>query len=102
MKTRLVAIGKSRGVRIPKWMIRGAGIADEVDIQLRDDAIVITPVMGIRSEWTQSAKILHARKGDRLLAEEMMRIGKRAAALPDLDRRSPDEILGYGEEGVPH
>ena len=35
------------------------------------------------------------------LAEQLMRIGKRAAALPDLDLRSADEILGYGEEGVP-
>ena len=34
------------------------------------------------------------------LAQELVRIGKRAAALPDLDLRSTDEILGYGVEGV--
>jgi antitoxin VapB len=45
---------------------------------------------------------LSGRKTTRDLAEELMRIGRRAAALPDLDLRSADEILGYGDEGVPH
>jgi len=35
------------------------------------------------------------------LAEEIMEIGKRCAALPDLDTRSGDEILGYDEHGLP-
>lgn len=33
--------------------------------------------------------------------EEMMEIGKRCAALPDLDTRSRGEILGYDERGLP-
>ena len=33
--------------------------------------------------------------------EELLAIGDRCAALPDLDTRSPDEILGYDEHGVP-
>jgi len=35
------------------------------------------------------------------LAEEITEIGKRCAALPDLDTRSADEILGYDEHGLP-
>jgi antitoxin VapB len=35
------------------------------------------------------------------LHEEILRIGARCASLPDLDPRSPDEIMGYGEEGAP-
>jgi antitoxin VapB len=35
------------------------------------------------------------------LAEEILKIGARCAALPDIDTRSPDEILGYGPEGAP-
>jgi antitoxin VapB len=34
------------------------------------------------------------------LAAELMEIGRHCAALPDLDPRSPDEILGYDERGV--
>jgi antitoxin VapB len=35
------------------------------------------------------------------LAAAIMEIGRRCAALPDFDRRSADEILGYDENGLP-
>ena len=33
--------------------------------------------------------------------DAIMAISQRCAGLPDLDARPADEILGYGEEGVP-
>ncbi len=36
------------------------------------------------------------------LADELDEIGKRCAALPLLDARVADEILGYDEHGLPH
>jgi antitoxin VapB len=35
------------------------------------------------------------------LAAELLEIGQRCAALPDLDPRTPDEILGYDANGLP-
>ena len=35
------------------------------------------------------------------LAAEMLEIGRRCAALPDLDARTSDEILGYDAHGLP-
>ena len=35
------------------------------------------------------------------LRKELLRIGQECAALPLLDQRSPEEILGYNEHGVP-
>lgn len=35
------------------------------------------------------------------LAEELMEIGRRFSALPVLDPRSDDEIIGYDEHGLP-
>lgn len=35
------------------------------------------------------------------LREELLEIGRRCASLPDLDTRSPQEILGYDEIGLP-
>ena len=35
------------------------------------------------------------------LKEELLAIGDRCAALPDFDTRSPDEIIGYDERGIP-
>lgn len=37
----------------------------------------------------------------RSLAAEILEIGRRCAALPDLDGRTADEILGYDELGLP-
>lgn len=37
----------------------------------------------------------------RRLADELGRIGARCAALPVLDGRTADEIIGYTEDGVP-
>jgi antitoxin VapB len=37
----------------------------------------------------------------RSLADELDEIAKRCSALPVLDDRSPDEIIGYNELGVP-
>jgi antitoxin VapB len=39
--------------------------------------------------------------GRRLLSEELREIGERCAALPTLDDRTEDEILGYDENGLP-
>jgi len=41
------------------------------------------------------------RRSIRPLKDELLAIGRRCAALPDLDPRPPDEILGYDEVGVP-
>jgi antitoxin VapB len=35
------------------------------------------------------------------LAEELLEIGRRCSALPDLDTRTAEEILGYDEHGLP-
>lgn len=40
-------------------------------------------------------------KGRTGLAEELNRIALRCASLPRRDNRSPDEIIGYDEHGLP-
>lgn len=44
---------------------------------------------------------LRVKRVDDTLYEDLMAISRRCAALPVLDARSPDEILGYDENGVP-
>ncbi len=34
------------------------------------------------------------------VASEIMRVSERCASLPDIDKRSADEILGYGADGT--
>ena len=35
------------------------------------------------------------------LTDELLAISDRCAALPDLDIRTPEEIIGYDEHGIP-
>ena len=35
------------------------------------------------------------------LLGEVLEIGRRCAALPEIDSRSPEEIIGYDEFGIP-
>jgi antitoxin VapB len=44
---------------------------------------------------------LRARPRRRPLSDELREIGERCAALPTLDDRSEDEILGYDDSGLP-
>ena len=45
-------------------------------------------------------RIRAARQQERLM-EDLTAIARRAADLPEIDSRSPDEIVGYDEHGVP-
>jgi antitoxin MazE len=67
MRTRLVRIGNSRGVRLPKPLIQQAGLTEEVDLQVRGNAIVIAAARKPRAGWAEAARELHAEGGDRLL-----------------------------------
>ncbi len=67
MKTKLVPIGNSRGVRLPKPLIEQAGLSDDVELHVREGAIVITPAVAARDGWSEAAQLLHQRQDDRLL-----------------------------------
>ncbi len=54
----------------------------------------------IRRSLEERREKLKRRRGRRSLAKEMDDIGARCAALPDLDMRSPDDILGYDKRGL--
>ena len=70
MKTRLVRIGNSRGVRLPKPLIEQAGLHDEVELEVRHGAIVITPADGPRKGWEEAAKQMAQRREDDLIDTE--------------------------------
>jgi len=67
MKTKLVSIGNSRGVRIPKPLILQAGLTEEVDLEVRDGAIIISRAGSQREGWSDAAKAMHRRAEDTLL-----------------------------------
>jgi len=56
MKARLVRIGNSRGVRLPKPLIEEAGLGEEVELRVRGGAIEIAPAGRSRAGWAEAAR----------------------------------------------
>jgi antitoxin MazE len=67
MKSRLIRIGNSRGVRLPKPLIEEAGLQEEVEVQIRGNALVITSHSQPRTGWAEAARQMRERGHDRLL-----------------------------------
>ena len=67
MKTRLISIGNSKGVRLPKPLILQAGLTDEVELRVQDGAIVIARGTRPRAGWAEAAQELRHREEDSLL-----------------------------------
>ncbi len=55
MKTRIVRIGNSQGVRIPKLLLEQAGLPEEVDVSAEPGSIIITPATAPRATWADAA-----------------------------------------------
>ena len=70
MRTKIIKIGNSRGIRIPKPLIKEAGLQDEVEITFRDNELVISSVTQPRQSWVESFKKMRKRGDDLLLDED--------------------------------
>lgn len=66
MKTHLVRIGNSRGIRLPKPLIDQVGLTDEVEIRVEGNAIIIERASS-REGWAEAAQRMHAHGEDELL-----------------------------------
>ena len=69
MKARLIRIGNSRGVRIPKPLLEQVGLEDEVELRVVENGIVIEAARAPRAGWAEAAKLVHQREEDGILDE---------------------------------
>lgn len=67
MKARIVRIGNSRGVRLPKALIEQANLPEEVELHAAPGRIVVQAVRRPRAGWADAARQMRARGEDRLL-----------------------------------
>ena len=69
MRTSLIAIGNSRGVRIPKAVLEQVGLEDEIEMDVRGNELVIRSPRKPREGWEDAFREMAARGDDRLLDE---------------------------------
>ncbi len=67
MRTRIVKIGNSQGVRIPKALLEESGLSGDVDINVHDGTIVIAAAGRPRASWDEAFRQMAASGDDELL-----------------------------------
>ena len=67
MKTRIVQIGNSRGIRLPKVLIEEAQLEEEVELAAEPGCIVIRSASRPREGWAAAAQKMRERNEDPLL-----------------------------------
>jgi antitoxin MazE len=60
MKAKLVRIGNSRGIRLPKLLIEQAGLEEDVQLEVHGNTVVIRPLASTRAGWADAAIALAA------------------------------------------
>lgn len=63
MRARVIKIGNSQGLRIPKPILEQTGIIDDVEIEVGKDQIIVRPVKNVREGWDAAFKMM-SEKGD--------------------------------------
>jgi len=69
-KTRIIRIGNSHGIRIPKLLLEQVGFDVEVEVEAQNNQIVIRPARRARHGWDEQFKAMAERGDDRLLDEK--------------------------------
>ena len=67
--TRIVRIGNSRGIRVPKTLLDVADLPEEVVLEAEAGRLVVTAARTTRAGWTEAARRMHAAGDDQLLDE---------------------------------
>lgn len=70
MKTKLIRIGNSQGVRIPKPIIEEIGLSKEIDMILEENQIILRSSQDTREGWDQSFQQMSDKCDDTLLDKE--------------------------------
>jgi len=81
MRARIVRIGNSQGIRIPKIVLEQTRLKDEVELKIQDRGILISSPEKPRAGWEEAFREM-ARRGDDKLLD---------APLPSLTRWDEEE-----------
>lgn len=65
MRARIVRIGNSQGVRLPKPLLEQSGLVDEVELRAEAGQIVIAALRTTRAGWAEAAQRLWEAGEDR-------------------------------------
>ena len=71
MKSKVIKIGNSRGIRIPGVVLEQVGMVDEVELIVEGNQLIIQPVQKARADWDARFSEMHANGDDTLMDENI-------------------------------
>lgn len=71
MKTKIIRIGNSKGLRLSKTILEKYDISDSVELILKNDCIELRPVKNPREGWGEEFKRMHEEGDDELLIDDI-------------------------------
>lgn len=71
MKIRIIKIGNSQGIRIPKPILEQTGLKGEVNLEVQGSQVIIKPVKNPRQGWEEAFRIMAEHGDDQLLDEDL-------------------------------
>jgi antitoxin MazE len=72
MKARIVKIGNSQGIRIPKLLLERSNLAEEVELEVEDNRIIIRSAKQPRQDWESAFRAMAERGDDELLDKGLL------------------------------
>lgn len=72
VKTRIIRIGNSQGVRIPKPLLEQSGITGDVELEVEDNKIIIHAVAQPRRGWEKAFAAMAEQGDDQLLDPDVI------------------------------
>ena len=70
IRTRLVKIGNSRGIRLPKSLVEQIGLGEMVELDVQDGTLVVRPLENPRAGWAEAFRTMAERGDDKLIDGE--------------------------------
>ena len=72
MITRIVKIGNSQGIRIPKLLLEQSGLHDEVELEVQNQNLIIRPKRTVREGWDIAFRTMAEKGDDQLLDKDYL------------------------------
>ena len=69
VRARVVRIGNSRGIRIPKVWLEQLNLGEEGELAVREDTLVVRRAHSPREGWSQAFQMMAANHDDTLYDE---------------------------------
>lgn len=63
IKTRIIKIGNSQGIRLPKLLLEQSDLGEDVELEVDEGQIIVRPAQPARAGWDEAFQRL-ARQGD--------------------------------------